>query len=150
MLQFQILEARELAHAPHVLIKSPSTSVTVKTETDSEHTFSTRLPQTEVRSLPVNKTSEVEMIIYDQGSGRSQPIGLIWLKIADIADKIRKGKLLCFYFWLNPVPRPMPPTFSSYNFFSRASQTIVNFNYESSYVILSYSKPRFTRKFCRL
>lgn len=94
-LQLQIIEARELAHAPTSMIRMPETVVIIKI--DGNVVLRTRpsrndkwLEETEIH---VNKASEIEIAIYDQGLERTLPIGILWLKITDIAEGLRKRKI---------------------------------------------------------
>ncbi|KAF7729151.1 Serine/threonine kinase [Apophysomyces ossiformis] len=94
-LQLQIIEARELGHAPTSIIKAPDTVVVVKI--DGIVAFRTRPSRTdrwiEQCEIHVNKAAEVEIAVYDQGVERSLPIGLFWLKMTDIAEGLRKRKI---------------------------------------------------------
>ncbi|KAI9309622.1 hypothetical protein BJ944DRAFT_280544, partial [Cunninghamella echinulata] len=106
-LQMEIVEARELAHAPTRMIKSPSTVVVVKI--DNNVVFSSRPSRSdrwfEQCEINVNKASEIEIALYDQSydttvnttagsSGVRLPIGVFWLKITDIAESLRRRKVL--------------------------------------------------------
>jgi hypothetical protein len=42
----------------------------------------------------VSKASDVEICIYDQSGDRSMPVGILWLKISDIVDGLRRQKIL--------------------------------------------------------
>ncbi|KAI7889297.1 kinase-like domain-containing protein, partial [Mucor mucedo] len=94
-LQLKILEAHELAHAPTRMFRDPHTAVMVKI--DGNIQFRTRLSKndkwTDAFEMHVDKATEVELLIYDQSGDRTLPIGLLWLKISDIAESLRKQKL---------------------------------------------------------
>ncbi|KAI8330627.1 kinase-like domain-containing protein [Chlamydoabsidia padenii] len=95
-LQLEILEARELAHAPTRMIKSPETTVYIKI--DGNIVYRSKPSRTDRWSLDmceihVNKASEVEVAIYDHDAERSLPIGMFWLRITDIAEGLRKRKI---------------------------------------------------------
>jgi hypothetical protein len=94
-LQLKIVEARELAHAPTRMFRDPHTAVMVKI--DGNIQFRTRLSKndkwTDSFEMHVDKATEVELLIYDQSGDRTLPIGLLWLKISDIAENLRKQKL---------------------------------------------------------
>ncbi|KAI8145862.1 kinase-like domain-containing protein [Fennellomyces sp. T-0311] len=94
-LQLQIIEARELAHAPTRMIKMPETVVYVKI--DGNVVFRSRPTRNdkwlEECEIHVAKASEVEIAIYDESLERRLPIGILWLKITDIADGLRKRKI---------------------------------------------------------
>ncbi|CEI93259.1 Putative AGC/PKC protein kinase [Rhizopus microsporus] len=93
-LQLEILEACELAHAPTRLIRTPSTVVFVKI--DNQIVFRSRPSKNdkwnELCETHVNKASEIEISIYDQSTEKSLPIGILWLKITDITEGLRKRK----------------------------------------------------------
>lgn len=94
-LQLKILEAHELAHAPTRMFRDPHTAVMVKI--DGNIQFRTRPSKndkwTDAFEMHVDKATEVELLIYDQSGDRTLPIGLLWLKISDIAESLRKQKL---------------------------------------------------------
>ncbi|KAG2220158.1 hypothetical protein INT45_013856, partial [Circinella minor] len=94
-LQLQIIEARELAHAPTRMIKMPETVVYVKI--DGNVVFRSRPTRNdkwvEECEIHVTKASEIEIAIYDESLERRLPIGILWLKITDIADGLRKRKI---------------------------------------------------------
>ncbi|KAL0090479.1 hypothetical protein J3Q64DRAFT_1696847 [Phycomyces blakesleeanus] len=94
-LVLQIIEAHELAHAPTRMIKSPDTVVYIKI--DGNEVYHTRPSRNdrwlEECEIHVNKASEVEIAIYDQGFERNLPIGIFWLKITDIAEGLRRRKV---------------------------------------------------------
>jgi hypothetical protein len=94
-LQLKIVEAHELAHAPTRMFRDPQTAVMVKI--DGNIQFRTRPSKndkwTDAFEMHVDKATEVELLIYDQSGDRTLPIGLLWLKISDIAENLRKQKL---------------------------------------------------------
>ncbi|KAI9264328.1 hypothetical protein BDA99DRAFT_53540 [Phascolomyces articulosus] len=94
-LQLQIIEARELAHAPTRMIKMPETVVYIKI--DGNVVFRSRPTRNdkwlEECEIHVTKASEIEIAIYDESLERRLPIGILWLKITDIAEGLRKRKI---------------------------------------------------------
>ncbi|KAG1554949.1 hypothetical protein G6F49_007578 [Rhizopus delemar] len=94
-LQLKIVEAHELAHAPTRLFRDPQTAVMVKI--DGNIQFRTRPSKndkwTDSFEMYVDKATEVELLVYDQSGDRTLPIGLLWLKISDITESLRKRKL---------------------------------------------------------
>ncbi|KAG1249324.1 hypothetical protein G6F68_013396 [Rhizopus microsporus] len=94
-LQLEILEACELAHAPTRLIRTPATIILVKI--DNQVVFRSRPARNdkwnELCETHVNKASEIEIGIYDQSPEKSLPIGILWLKITDITEGLRKRKV---------------------------------------------------------
>ncbi|KAI9246996.1 kinase-like domain-containing protein [Helicostylum pulchrum] len=105
-LQLKIVEAHELAHAPTRMFRDPHTAVMVKI--DGNIQFRTRLSKndkwTDSFEMHVDKATEVELLIYDQSGDRTLPIGLLWLKISDIAENLRKQKLELEHHDSNWVP----------------------------------------------
>lgn len=94
--RLSILEARELAHAPTRTFKTPETVVVIKI--DGNICFRSRPSRSDHWNdqceTHVDKASEVEVTIYDQSGERSVPIGVLWLKISDIADGLRRQKIM--------------------------------------------------------
>jgi classical protein kinase C len=94
--RLNILEARELAHAPTRTFKAPETLVVVKI--DGNVCFRSRPSRSDHWNdqceTHVDKASEVEVTIYDQSGERSVPIGVLWLKISDIAEGLRRQKIM--------------------------------------------------------
>ncbi|KAG1157612.1 hypothetical protein G6F37_006550 [Rhizopus arrhizus] len=94
-LQLELLEACELAHAPTRMIRTPATIVLVKI--DNQVVFRSRPTRNdkwnELCETHVNKASEIEISIYDQSTEKSLPIGVLWLKITDITEGLRKRKI---------------------------------------------------------
>lgn len=95
-LQVQILEVRELAHAPTRTFSMPETVAVVKV--DGNVVFRTRPSRSDKWAdqceVDVSKASDVEFCIYDQSGERSMPIGILWLKISDIVDGLRRQKIM--------------------------------------------------------
>ncbi|KAG2183559.1 hypothetical protein INT43_006565 [Umbelopsis isabellina] len=95
-LQVQILEVRELAHAPTRTFSMPETVAVVKV--DGNVVFRTRPSRSDKWAdqceVNVSKASDVEFCIYDQSGERSMPIGILWLKISDIVDGLRRQKIM--------------------------------------------------------
>ncbi|OZJ01641.1 hypothetical protein BZG36_05292 [Bifiguratus adelaidae] len=94
-LQVKIQAAQQLAHAPTFTFRSPETVIRIKV--DGNIIFTTKPSKTdrwmEESEIHVDKASEVEILISDQSGERSTPIGILWLKITDIAEAIRRRKL---------------------------------------------------------
>ncbi|KAF2746516.1 hypothetical protein M011DRAFT_494988 [Sporormia fimetaria CBS 119925] len=44
-------------------------------------------------SFDVDKANEVEIIVYDKSGHQSTPIGILWLRITDIAEDLRRKKI---------------------------------------------------------
>lgn len=94
-LQLKIVEAHELVHAPTRLFRDPQTSITIKIDGNIQcHTRPSKNDRwSDSFEMHVDKATEVELLVYDKSGDRTLPIGLLWLKISDIAESLRKKKL---------------------------------------------------------
>lgn len=94
-LQLQIVEALELAHAPTRMFRDPQTVVMIKIDGNIQNRTrpSKNDKWADKFEMHVDKATEVELLIYDQSGDKTLPIGLLWLKISDIAESLRKQKL---------------------------------------------------------
>ncbi|KAI8884754.1 kinase-like protein [Backusella circina FSU 941] len=94
-LQLKIVEAVELAHGPTRLFSRSQTAIMIKIGGNVQ--YRTRLSKhdkwLDVFEMHVDKATEVELVVYDQSGDHTLPIGLLWLKIADITENQRKQKL---------------------------------------------------------
>ncbi|KAI8149359.1 kinase-like domain-containing protein [Fennellomyces sp. T-0311] len=93
-LRVRILEARELTHAPSHTFPDTQTYVTIKATGQRE--YKTKLSRNDTWmdtfEMDVNKAAEIELVIYDSAGDRSLPIGLLWLRMIDIAEDLRQQK----------------------------------------------------------
>ncbi|GAA5844227.1 hypothetical protein JCM9279_001730 [Rhodotorula babjevae] len=98
-LQITIKQARELAHAPQPKkSKHPSeTIIYVKVEdTPRARTHPARHDRwNEDFEIHVDKANECEVTIYDKvpGDGAPVPIGMLWLRLSDIVEELRRKKM---------------------------------------------------------
>ncbi|GAA6008288.1 hypothetical protein JCM10207_000074 [Rhodosporidiobolus poonsookiae] len=98
-LQITILSARDLAHAPQPKkSKHPSeTIIYVKVEdTPRARTHPSRTDRwNEDFEIHVDKANEAEVTIYDRvpGEAAPQPIGMLWLRLSDIVEELRRKKM---------------------------------------------------------
>lgn len=98
-LQITIKSARDLAHAPQPKrSKHPSeTVIYVKVEdTPRARTHPSRTDRwNEEFEIHVDKANEVEVTIYDKvpGEGAPVPIGMLWLRLSDIVEELRRKKM---------------------------------------------------------
>ncbi|RUP47636.1 hypothetical protein BC936DRAFT_145501 [Jimgerdemannia flammicorona] len=94
-LQLKILAARQVAHAPTWTFKTPETMVVIKI--DGNVNFKTKPSRSDKWGddceIHVDKASEVEISLYDQSGEKTMPIGVLWMKISDIAEGLRRKKL---------------------------------------------------------
>lgn len=75
--------------------KTPESFVTVKVEDQTR--AKTKLTRSEKWfdefDLPVDKANEVEIVVYDRSGDRDVPVGMMWLRISDIAEALRRKKV---------------------------------------------------------
>ncbi|KAI8145371.1 kinase-like domain-containing protein [Fennellomyces sp. T-0311] len=94
-LHLEIIQARNITHAPTRLMRSPVTIVTAKM--DGNIVYRSHPTRTnnwfERCEIHVNKGSELELEIHDESGDRRHIIGVIWIKIADLAEALRKRKV---------------------------------------------------------
>ena len=94
--------ARELDHAPIVRSRSASkqvseTIVSMKVEgTQLARSHPSRTDRwNEDFEITVDKANEVEVVVYDQQVGQPMvPIGLLWIRISDLVEAVRRQKVL--------------------------------------------------------
>lgn len=99
-LHITLEEARELEHAPVSMFKRSSkvgTDTTVRLNVEGSTRASSHPSRTdrwnEAFDLPVDKANEVEIAIYDkQTNEQPVPIGILWIKISDVVEALRKQK----------------------------------------------------------
>lgn len=98
-MQITIKSARDLAHAPQPKkSKHPSeTVIYVKVEdTPRARTHGSRNDRwNEDFEIHVDKANEAEVTIYDKvpGEGAPVPIGMLWLRLSDIVEELRRKKM---------------------------------------------------------
>ena len=94
-LEFQIIEAKRLDRSRSLAIQNPSTVVVIKI--DNHVKFRTDPAQDDKWSaegqITVDKASEIEIVVYDKNQSQSVPVGILWLKITDIAEGLRRRKI---------------------------------------------------------
>ncbi|KAK1225409.1 Serine/threonine kinase [Marasmius sp. AFHP31] len=103
ILRVTVKGARELDHAPIITrFRSASkqvqeTSVSVKVEgTQLARSHPSRTDRwNEEFEITVDKANEVEIAVYDKqvGEQHAVPIGLLWIRINDLVDALRKQKV---------------------------------------------------------
>lgn len=76
--------------------KTPETFVNVKIE--DEFKARTRTTRTErwadeVHSFSIDKGNEIELTVLDRTNDVSMPIGVIWIRISDLVDEIRRKRI---------------------------------------------------------
>ncbi|KAI9260616.1 kinase-like domain-containing protein [Phascolomyces articulosus] len=94
ILRLKVLEARELTHAPSHTFPITQTYVTVKVSSQRE--LKTKMSRSDTWmdtfEMDVNKAAEIEIVIYDAAGERNLPIGMLWLRMIDIAEDLRQLK----------------------------------------------------------
>ncbi|KAI9731358.1 MAG: Serine/threonine kinase [Cirrosporium novae-zelandiae] len=76
--------------------RSPETFVIVKVEDSFKgRTKSTRTDKwtDELHEIDVDKANEIELTVYDKSSDHPTPVGMLWIRIADIAEEMRRKKI---------------------------------------------------------
>lgn len=77
--------------------RGPETYVAVKVEDNVvARTKATRLDkwEAEYHNVNVDKANEIELTVYDKASGdHPLPIGLLWVRISDIVEEMRRKKI---------------------------------------------------------
>lgn len=98
-LQITVKSARDLAHAlqPKKSKHPSETVIYVKVEdTPRARTHPSRTDRwNEDFEIHVDKANEVEVTIYDKipGEGAPVPIGMLWLRLSDIVEELRRKKM---------------------------------------------------------
>jgi hypothetical protein len=105
-LQITVQGARELEHTPLVNTgrarssskKVLETYVSIKVEgTQQARSHASRTDRwMEDFEIPVDKANEIEIAIYDKPAGELNPvpIGLLWIRISDLVEAIRRRKVM--------------------------------------------------------
>lgn len=76
--------------------RGPETFVILKVEDNFKgRTKSTRTDKwtDELHNIDIDKANEIELTIYDKAGDHPTPIGMLWIRIADIAEEMRRKKI---------------------------------------------------------
>jgi hypothetical protein len=96
-LSFRILAVKDVDHAAvGKFSRGPETSVVVKVEDVIKiKTKATRIDrwENEQQEIPVDKANELELTVYDKPSDHPIPIGMMWIRLSDIAEEMRRKKI---------------------------------------------------------
>ena len=88
---------REVDHAATGrFARGPETFVIIKVEdTFKARTKATRTDNwsDETHHLDIEKANEVELTVYDKSGSHPTPIGMLWIRISDIAEEMRRKKI---------------------------------------------------------
>ncbi|CAK7211513.1 Serine/threonine kinase [Sporothrix curviconia] len=96
-LSIRIMAVKDVDHAPTGRFsRGPDTFVAVKVEDNIA--ARTRLSRTdrwesEFHSVDVDKANEIELTVYDKPGEYAIPIGMLWVRISDIAEEIRRKRI---------------------------------------------------------
>ncbi|KAK4640990.1 Serine/threonine kinase [Podospora bellae-mahoneyi] len=96
-LSVRIVAVKEVDHAPLTRFsRSPETFITLKVEDAIvARTKASRNDrwESEYHSIFVDKANEVELTVYDKPGEHAVPIGLLWVRISDIVEEMRRKKI---------------------------------------------------------
>ena len=76
--------------------RGPETFVIVKVEDNFKiRTKATRTDKwmDEVHHVDIEKANEVELTVYDKSGSSPTPVGMLWIRISDIAEEMRRKKI---------------------------------------------------------
>ncbi|KAK9370181.1 hypothetical protein V1509DRAFT_616964 [Lipomyces kononenkoae] len=94
-LRITIIAIEAVDHAATQRNKAPETSVMIKA--DDQAKVRSRPSRTdkwnETYDLELDKANEVEVTVYDRSGDHDVPIGIMWMRIADIAEELRRKKV---------------------------------------------------------
>ncbi|WFD30956.1 protein kinase C [Malassezia sp. CBS 17886] len=96
-LSIAIVGAKDIDHSPvsSAARATRDSSVGLRIEdTERAHTHFSRTDHwNENVELPVDNACEIELIVYDRvGSAHPIPVGLLWIRICDLVEQLRKKK----------------------------------------------------------
>lgn len=95
VLHIRVSMARQLAHAPARGFRTNETYCVLKVDSVQQARTrpSRQLKWNEDFELRVDKASELDITLYDKTAEKDVPIGLLWIKITEVTDEIRKMAL---------------------------------------------------------
>lgn len=96
-LSMVIHAVRDVDHAATGRIsRGPETFVIMKVEDSFKiRTRSTRTDKwtDEPHTVDIEKANEIELTVYDKSGAHPTPIGMLWIRISDIAEEMRRKKI---------------------------------------------------------
>jgi len=96
-LQMRIGAIKDVDHAATPRFsRGPETFVIMKVEDNIRaKTRATRTDKwtEEVFDVDIDKANEIELTVYDKAGDRPTPIGLLWIRISDIAEEMRRKRI---------------------------------------------------------
>lgn len=97
LLTMRIQAVKDVDHAASSRFsRGPETFVILKVEDAIKaRTKATRSDrwQDESFSIDIDKANEIELTVYDKSGDRPTPIGMLWVRISDIAEEMRRKKI---------------------------------------------------------
>jgi len=96
-LAIRVLQVRDVDHASTGRFsRGPETFVAVKVEDNI--VARTRIArgdrwEAEYHNIEVDKANEVELTVYDKPGEHAIPIGMLWIRISDIVEEMRRKKI---------------------------------------------------------
>ncbi|QKX58539.1 uncharacterized protein TRUGW13939_05664 [Talaromyces rugulosus] len=96
-LTLRVHAVRDVDHAASSRFsRGPETFVILKVEDAIKaRTRATRTDKwtEETFSVDIDKANEIELTVYDKSGDRPTPIGMLWIRISDIAEEMRRKKI---------------------------------------------------------
>ncbi|KAL2019853.1 hypothetical protein VTK56DRAFT_9115 [Thermocarpiscus australiensis] len=96
-LSIRVVAVKDVDHAPTGRFsRAPETFVTIKVEDNVvARTRASRNDrwEAEFHTIFVDKANEVELTVYDKSGEHALPIGLLWVRISDIAEELRRKRI---------------------------------------------------------
>lgn len=97
LLTLRIHQVKDVNHATSARFsRGPETFVIVKVEDAIKaRTKATRNDKwlDEAFSIDIDKANEIELTVYDKSGDHPIPIGMLWVRISDIAEEMRRKKI---------------------------------------------------------
>lgn len=97
LLTLRVHAVRDVDHAASSRFsRGPETYVILKVEDAVKaRTKATRTDrwQDETFNIDIDKANEIELTVYDKSGDRPTPIGMLWVRISDIAEEMRRKKI---------------------------------------------------------
>lgn len=97
LLTLRIHAVKDVDHAASSRFsRGPETFVVVKVEdTVKARTRATRNDRwsEENFNIEIDKANEIELTVYDKAGDRPTPVGMLWIRISDIAEEMRRKKI---------------------------------------------------------
>ena len=96
-LAMRISAVRDVNHAlTGRLSRGPETFVIIKVEDAFKgRTKATRTDRwtDEMHNIDIEKANEIELTVYDKSGTHPTPIGMLWIRISDIVEEMRRKKI---------------------------------------------------------